>query len=204
MPVLIFLSYLILLDVLTVVISDGGDGDGVNERVVRLDGLDGETLSVKWIRGNNGTVDTSDDPNSGGFLQLHSVTLDSSRDAVWLADRGNSRLVKLDATTGAFLGEWPCINSTNGHGPNSVRYASSSDSIIGTVGKPVSADDASVLWALDAAAASNDCNFKAGPVVLNGTNNAHEIVIDQKTGAVYIAEEDIVFGQVRTFPWSCN
>ena len=67
-------------------ISDGGDGDGLNERVARLDGA---TYEPVWIRGNNGTVDPSDDP-VGNFSQLHAsdaLTCGFSlavRDARWL------------------------------------------------------------------------------------------------------------------------
>ena len=99
-------------------ISDGGDGDALNERVARLDGA---TYEPVWIRGNNGTVDPSDDP-VGNFSQLHSVTIDESRNRVWLADRAHNRLVALDASTGAFVGAWPCVAEVNGAGPNAVRY----------------------------------------------------------------------------------
>ena len=179
-------------------ISDGGDGDGLNERVARLDGA---TYEPVWIRGNNGTVDPSDDP-VGNFSQLHSVTIDESRDRVWLADRAHNRLVALDASTGAFVGAWPCVAEVNGAGPNAVRYDGPRDRVVVSVGNggPEAKTKAdSFIFALDAASPSGECTFTAAPVNTSTTDNAHELAVDEATGDVYVAFENDELGMPRRY-----
>ena len=181
--------------------ADGGDGNGKNERVSRVDGA---TFAPTWIRGTNGTVDLGDDARHGGFLQLHSVTVDTKRGRLWLADRGHGRVVALDAATGAFLGDWPCVSDVNGAGPNAVRYDEARDRVVVTVGNggprhvPKAA---SFVFALDAAAAPGDCAWAAGgaPVNTTTTDNAHEIDVDAATGDVYVAFEDAALGMPRRY-----
>ena len=182
-------------------VADGGDGNGKNERVSRVDGA---TFAPTWIRGTNGTVDLGDDARHGGFLQLHSVTVDTKRGRLWLADRGHGRVVALDAATGAFLGDWPCVSDVNGAGPNAVRYDQARDRVVVTVGNggprhvPKAA---SFVFALDAAAAPGDCAWAAGsaPVNTTTTDNAHEIDVDAATGDVYVAFEDAALGMPRRY-----
>ena len=179
-------------------ISDGGDGDGLNERVSRLDG---ESYEPIWIRGTNGTVDTSDDP-VGNFSQLHSVTVDESRNRVWLADRGHDRIVALDASTGAFVGAWPCVKNVNGAGPNSVRWDAPRDRLVVSVGNGGPGREpkaSSYVFALEGASPPGACVFASPPLKTATTDNAHEIAIDEKTGDLYVAFEDDKLGMPRRY-----
>lgn len=178
-------------------VTDGGDGDGLNERVSRLDG---ETYAFKWVRGNNGTVDLSDDP-IGSFDQLHSVSYDQKRDWIWLADRGHNRVLALNAVDGSFMGHWPCVSKVNGAGPNSVAYDGPRDRVVISIGNGGPGHDHtnSFITALDAAAESGNCAYVAGPYDTNTTDNAHEIDVDQTTGDLYVAFEDNKLGMPRRY-----
>ena len=95
-----------------VVISDG-DG-GKNMRVSSSSGSPHPVTA--WVVGSNGT-------GAGQFQSPHSVCVDTwSGPAgfpyLWVADRGNKRLVALDAHTGSVLGTWgsECLGGGAGSG----------------------------------------------------------------------------------------
>lgn len=90
-----------------VVITDG-DG-GVNNRVVALDTTQplNSAAALLWIAGNaEGSPKASGDPKFSG---PHSVAYHKPSGTAIVADRGNARLVFLDAKTGRQTGEWACF-----------------------------------------------------------------------------------------------
>ena len=79
-----------------VVVSDG-DGGEANRVVALASGAD--LNSVAWVVGKNGT-------GSGEFQSPHSIAYDASTDTLFVADRGNERIVLLSPKDGSVVGTW--------------------------------------------------------------------------------------------------
>ena len=94
-----------------VVVSDG-DGGSAN-RVVALASRT-ELNTVAWVVGRNGS-------GAGEFSSPHSVAYDSVTDTLFVADRGNARIVLLAPATGATLAQWAAADCFPGGVPWGLR-----------------------------------------------------------------------------------
>jgi len=169
----------------TVYVSDG-DG-GSNNRVVALDGA---TLASVLVVGGLGAGD-------GQFNSPHALAWDAATQAVYVADRGNGRIVALagagtPAGGGAWLGEWNVSACTGvpAAAPWGVRLAPAQ-------GVMLVADGATgYLWALAAprlaGGALAPCALvQTLPVCPAGSPDAgckpHELAVVDATGDAYLA-----------------
>ena len=94
-----------------VVVSDG-DGGQAN-RVVALASKDALN-SVAWLVGRNGS-------GAGEFSSPHSVAYDAASDLLFVADRGNSRIVLLAPASGATVATWDAADCFPGGTPWGLR-----------------------------------------------------------------------------------
>lgn len=72
-------------------------------------------IAPGWCTGGNFTSNSTD----GGFSTLRGLAYDSTNNALYVADTGNSRLVKVTATTGAFVGNIGRTSASTGTCPAS-------------------------------------------------------------------------------------
>jgi DNA-binding beta-propeller fold protein YncE len=94
-----------------VVVSDG-DGGAAN-RVVALRSKDALN-SVAWVVGHEGA-------GAGEFSSPHSVAYDSASDVLFVADRGNSRVVLLAPSNGSTVATWAATDCFPGGVPWGLR-----------------------------------------------------------------------------------
>jgi len=94
-----------------VVVSDG-DGGAAN-RVVALRSKDALN-SVAWVVGHEGSGD-------GEFSSPHSVAYDSATDTLFVADRGNNRIVLLAPANGSTVATWSAASCFPGGAPWGLR-----------------------------------------------------------------------------------
>jgi hypothetical protein len=94
-----------------VVVSDG-DGGSAN-RVVALASKDALN-SVVWVVGKLGN-------GTGEFSSPHSVAYDAATDLLFVADRGNARIVLLAPATGATVATWAAADCFAGGVPWGLR-----------------------------------------------------------------------------------
>lgn len=170
----------------TVYVSDG-DG-GSNNRVVALDAA---TLASVFAVGGLGK-------GVGKFDSPHSLAWDVATQAVYVADRGNGRVVALagvgtPAGGGAWLGSWnlsACVGGVPGAAPWGLRLAPAQGAMI------VADGGTGLAWALAAprlvgGALAPCALLQTLPVCPAGAPNAgckpHELAVDDATGDVYLA-----------------
>ena len=165
-------------------ITADGDG-GVNSRVMRV--VYGVAV---WATGTNGT-------GVGHFNSPHAVAVDA-RGRVWVADRGNSRIVVLDATTGAWLGEWDAATCFPGGTPWGLRVDDARGNLLMVDG------GTGTLFVFDLPSLpppTSACVLKASYLVPDGASRKpHELGVDEETGDVYIALAGSPPGVVR-YTW---
>lgn len=158
------------------------DGDGgLNNRLVKLS----QDFMILWLRGESGA-------GPAQFNIPHSVTLDSVG-RVWVADRGNKRLQVFDKDTGEWLGAWDSCFAEEG--PSAVRFTPDGKYLI------VAQLNLSRLSVLTAPPSGGigDCSVISS-IQLADQVLPHLVEVDEKTGAVYVAE--IGAKQVQKYvPW---
>ncbi|XP_003477327.1 NHL repeat-containing protein 3 isoform X1 [Cavia porcellus] len=146
------------------------DGDGgLNNRLIKLS----QDFMILWLHGENGT-------GPAKFNIPHSVTLDSAG-RVWVADRGNKRIQVFDKDTGEWLGAWSsCFTE---EGPSSVRFTPDRKYLV------VAQLNLSRLLVLAGPPVGSigDCSV-VSTIQLADQVLPHLLEVDQKTGAIYVAE----------------
>ena len=165
-----------------IVVSDGDGGEA--NRVVAL--ASGATLnSVVWVIGKNGT-------GSGEFQSPHSIAYDSSTDTLFVADRGNERVVLLSPTDGSVIDTWGATCFPGGT-PWGLRVDSKQRRLVVADGAHAS------VFVLDLGSEQfPSCNFNSNisiPTSLCVT--PHELAISPVTGDIFVACVGATTGIVR-------
>ena len=166
------------------IITADGDG-GNNSRVMRFSPRTGVVL---WSTGKNGT-------GSGFFNGPHALAVDG-RGRVWVADRGNARIVVLDETTGAWLGEWDAATCFPGGTPWGLRVDAASGRVLMVDGNSGTLS----VFGLPAGGAGpiGPCVLQESHIVPDGpARKPHEMTLDPVNGDVYLALAGSPPGVVR-------
>uniref|UniRef100_H2ZRS6 NHL repeat containing 3 n=1 Tax=Latimeria chalumnae TaxID=7897 RepID=H2ZRS6_LATCH len=146
------------------------DGDGgLNNRLLKLS----KGLELVWMHGEKG----------GGPAQLyipHSVATDSFG-RVWVADRGNKRIQAFDSTSGEWLGSWSSCFTEDA--PYSVRVTPGNKFLIVA---QLNINRVSILH-VPPVGDIRDCRI-ASMIQLADEIKPHLVDVNEKTGAVYVAE----------------
>lgn len=155
--------------------ASDGDG-GVNNRFVKLNATTGALLYVV------GEAAAGTGPSQ--FSSPHSIAFHARTDTVWVADRGNNRTQTFAASTGKFLGEWTCLHPLV---PWGLRIDVARDRLLMADG---TSDKVAVFDLSGATAAGPGPCVSPMQVIAMGTgsNTAHELGIDQRSGDVYVTE----------------
>ena len=125
-----------------VVVSDGDGGDA--NRVVALRSASALNTTV-WVVGRGGA-------GAGEFSSPHSVAYDAGTDVLFVADRGNARIVLLAPATGATLATWAAADCFPGGVPWGLRVDGASRRLVVADGAHMSL----MVFDLGAAAADAD------------------------------------------------
>ncbi|XP_030195719.1 NHL repeat-containing protein 3 [Gadus morhua] len=155
------------------------DGDGgANNRLIKLS----KDLEVLWVHGERG-------PGLAQFYIPHSVTVDGYQ-RVWVADRGNKRIQVFDAVTGDWLATWGSCFPEDA--PYSVRLTPDKKYMVVV---QLNVNRVSLLEAPPVGVVGQ-CKV-VGMIRLPDDVKPHLVDVDQKTGALYVAE--IGAGQAQKY-----
>ncbi|KAJ8266074.1 hypothetical protein GJAV_G00125600 [Gymnothorax javanicus] len=146
------------------------DGDGgMNNRLLKLS----KELQMMWMHGENGS-------GLAQFYIPHSVAVDNYQ-RVWVADRGNKRIQVFNAEKGDWLGTWgSCFDED---APYSVRLTPDQKYFV------VAQLNINRVTLLEAppTGAIGQCKMVSA-IQLAEDIKPHLVDLDQKTGALYVAE----------------
>lgn len=158
-----------------VIVSDG-DGGQANRVVALASASDLNT--VVWAVGRNGS-------GSGEFSSPHSVAYDPASDALFVADRGNSRVVVLSAAAGKVLATWTAAACFPGGTPWGLRVDAAQRRLVVADGTHM----ALMVFDLGQGAGLNPCSLTANitiPAARCGV--PHEVAImPEAPRDVYVA-----------------
>ncbi|XP_060764265.1 NHL repeat-containing protein 3-like [Neoarius graeffei] len=146
------------------------DGDGgMNNRLIKLS----QDLQTVWIHGEKGEAPSQ-------FRIPHSVAVDNFQ-RVWVADRENRRLQVFNSVTGNWLGLWGSCFTDDA--PYSVRFTPDQKYLV------VAQLSINRVILLEAPPVGNIGQCKVvSSIQLADDIKPHLVDLDQKTGALYVAE----------------
>ncbi|XP_051927198.1 NHL repeat-containing protein 3-like [Hippocampus zosterae] len=146
------------------------DGDGgINNRLIKLS----KEQEVLWVHGEKGQ-------GLAQFYIPHSVTIDNAQ-RVWVADRGNKRIQVFNSLTGDWLGSWGSCFTEDA--PYSVRLTPDKKYFV------VVQLNTNQISLLEAPPVGLIGQCKVISVIqLADEVKPHLVDLDQKSGALYVAE----------------
>ncbi|KAI5099872.1 peptidyl-glycine alpha-amidating monooxygenase isoform X2 [Silurus meridionalis] len=146
------------------------DGDGgMNNRLIKLS----QDLQMVWMHGEKGE-------GLSQFYIPHSVAVDNFQ-RVWVADRGNKRIQVFNSVTGDWLGSWGSCFTDDA--PYSVRFTPDQKYLV------VAQINTNRVTLLEAPPVGiiGQCKVVSS-IQLADDVKPHLVDLDQKTGALYVAE----------------
>ncbi|XP_019748192.1 NHL repeat-containing protein 3 [Hippocampus comes] len=146
------------------------DGDGgINNRLIKLS----KEQEVLWVHGEKGQ-------GLAQFYIPHSVTIDNAQ-RVWVADRGNKRIQVFNSLTGDWLGSWGSCFTEDA--PYSVRLTPDKKYFVVV---QLNTNQISLLEA-PPVGLIGQCRV-ISVIQLADEVKPHLVDLDQKSGALYVAE----------------